>query len=403
MIFVKIASTVKKSIPLYLFWYVMVLLWGTVPMWAQVASDIEFENGKVVLDAQDRSLRGILYGIAFKADFQLVFDRGLADRAVTVRFSLPLEKALKKLLSEEEYLVERQDSKIVKMTVVPKDPANRLGLETTPPLPPLPGHLPPPPIPTGQLPQPPGIPGTDRFPPVDMPQLPPPDALYHGNPEAVVALMTLQKEYPNVMVIWHPVTGFPSSLFGRLSAPAAEKPVEIAQKFLARHRDLFGIVNPQQELQLDQQSYPPAEPHMPSHILYWQQYQGIKIYNHSLAFHLSSEGIIEMVEGNFLSGVQAMTPSQPKLTPAQAAQILRGDIKDHKMADPATGKEMTMSMVTTPSLAWYPKDGANIYLTWHADVTDIFKPESRRIFIDAISGKRIAQENLLMDFRFNHK
>jgi Zn-dependent metalloprotease len=342
----------KKTL-LFLFIMLAVL---TATSWAQEGFSVELKDGKVAVEVKEASLRQVVYAIALKTEFEVAIDQGVEDRIVTAKFTLPVEEALKHLLKEESYTVDyKAERQLAKVTIYPKDMAQRKGL-------------------------------------LEPPSQEPPK---NANAEALKIVAELKKRDPSLRVFWDEKTGVPSFMFGKLADASAGKPGEIAQAFLTQYGKLLGIEDAGKQLKLDETfSELKGDKYGKYHAIYKQEHEGISVYNCTVGVHLAKDGAVEAVDGNFLGNLRAASDAKADMATEAAAKTLRGDIQDQKWKDPASDEEKILSMVTTPQLEWYPEKDNNVRLVWHSDVTNLDKHEAYRVFIDADSGQVIAKQQL---------
>ena len=64
------------------------------------------------------------------------------------------------------------------------------------------------------------------------------------------AFEELKKSAPNAVIRWDKNLGVPTRLRGNLSAPQYGDPATIALQFLVKNKELYGLKEPAQELQL---------------------------------------------------------------------------------------------------------------------------------------------------------
>lgn len=118
---------------------------------------------------------------------------------------------------------------------------------------------------------------------------------------SISALNTLrEKASGSVKIRWNSRTGAVHSVRGLLTESQTGSAQDIADRFLAENRELFGLTADRSEMHLasveEQQGI--------KHVKYQQRYQGLQVVGTELTVHIDQTNRVQMVNGNYFPDMQ---------------------------------------------------------------------------------------------------
>jgi Zn-dependent metalloprotease len=187
------------------------------------------------------------------------------------------------------------------------------------------------------------------------------------------ASIALLRQGPGQLVIYRDQqTGVPNFVAGELPAIKANvsEPAAVARAFFTENAALFGMTNPQAELNLVRDESDALGMH---HVRFQQRYNGVDVFGAQIVAHLRGKQVMA-IGGTYFPDIAADT--QPGLTLAQAIGRARAAVgaPDAEVSGARSG------------LAIYARGGRNT-LTWKVELLSMARPGRWLVFVNAHSGR----------------
>ena len=178
--------------------------------------------------------------------------------------------------------------------------------------------------------------------------------------------------------------GIPSNLFGDLNIGiTASDPTEKCYQLFEIHKDLFGLINPREELL---QYWTGKQDGAINTIKFRQMYNGIKIENGQYFVHFNRDGTLNGVNGHLFPEARRVNTT-PTISIEQARQIA---------ATNANTKGVKAGNVTHSELVIFGH-GDTFHLCWALNITNFAVFFSEKFYVDAHSGEVLDKTSLLID------
>lgn len=177
--------------------------------------------------------------------------------------------------------------------------------------------------------------------------------------------------------------GIIRSMYNLESRAYAGTPEHVARAFLAEHSDHFGIEHNESMLRLDRvQSVAGGY-----HVRFTQVHDGIPVFRGDVVVSAKDANRVSFVINNFRTQVRLPT-SSPSFAPHAALEIARRALS---MDGPAIGREDNATL-----MAYQAGDGL-WHLAYRVTATRETPPGDWEIFVDAVTGKVLAVEDLFVN------
>ncbi len=174
-------------------------------------------------------------------------------------------------------------------------------------------------------------------------------------------------------VLWDETLNAPRFLAGNLSAAVTAKdgnPEAIARAFFSTYRDLYGLRDPDAELRV--RSSQTDELNI-THIRFDQYYQGVPVWGGQLMAHITGDGRLQAVNGEYYPNI--VLDTRPTLSFAEAQNRALAEI----------GDEMATLRAERSRLVIYARDGKPT-LTWLVNLYSERVLGDWMVFVDARNG-----------------
>lgn len=166
---------------------------------------------------------------------------------------------------------------------------------------------------------------------------------------------------------------------------AAARAAHIAKTFIADHRALFRLENPEEELQI-------AEEHVDrlgkQHVRFTQTLQGVPVWGKDLAAHVEADGRLYAINARYAPTPANLTLPAAPLTAAQALAIAQQHLAQRTETTALSASEKKMLNYDGPQAAQYIWTGPASQqprLIWHVEIRPDLQ-DDWYYFIDAASG-----------------
>ena len=186
-----------------------------------------------------------------------------------------------------------------------------------------------------------------------------------------------QKAASKVNIEWNENFDIPLSITGNLTENGFAKKStlkEDALSFLAQNKDLFGIANPENELDFVSSF---TDNLNQTHLKFQQKVKNIIIYKGQLIVHISNEGRITGLNGRYYPTPQFNT--SPGISQSQAITLAAASIGDNK------------SQSSKASLILLER-GVKFYLAYAVTLPSKFTP-NMTVYVDAANGNIIYKDD----------
>ena len=197
------------------------------------------------------------------------------------------------------------------------------------------------------------------------------------------ALERLAQESPAAAWKWsvHPHTGAMTHLRGR-STPLMTRGVtgqEATLTFLARHKELYKMVDPSRELSLVRET---RDELSNSHVRMQQTVGGIQVRGGELIAHYDGEGALTSLDARYAPGLAALD-----LHPALSAEQVHATATSDILAEEPSLAQTTLVTQTSPTLQIFAPEDTTPRLAYHVRLRgDGHRPVLMDYMIDAQTG-----------------
>jgi bacillolysin len=198
-------------------------------------------------------------------------------------------------------------------------------------------------------------------------------------------LKNLEKLDPRMEVKWDEKKGVPLRVRGWLSKAIQGEPVDIAISFLVKHKDLFVLESPEEEMRyktlgVDRKSN--------LHVRFQQMYKNLPVFGRELVVHIDKDGVVRGINGKLAPGIKL--PDKTRITAQKAVEaVLKDDANNRRDR-----------IQREPTLLVYVGGDDKPYLAWHVTVEGMDKaldgsptPAKWEYFVDSQTGKIIWRYN----------
>lgn len=177
------------------------------------------------------------------------------------------------------------------------------------------------------------------------------------------------------------------------AAAAAAGPEQKAAAFFRRHGRIFGISEPEAELELGKTD---IDPQGGAHLTYRQLYRGVPVFAGELKSHFDSAGRLTAVNGTFVPRIAVdPVPSATELAAGKAA-----------IAQVESGLESSVALTARATRLYVYRSGlargvsGKNHLVWEVEVVGDGGSVREFVYIDAHTGKLVDQVTGIHDAMF---
>jgi Zn-dependent metalloprotease len=197
-------------------------------------------------------------------------------------------------------------------------------------------------------------------------------------------------------VRWSPDGTSLRTIAGRLSAPRAGAPEEVAKVFLEDERELFGLDPDLAGLRLRGARKSPGG----SHVGYEQVYQGLPVFDGGLDVHLDASGSVYLVQSAYAAGLDV--PTAPRLSAAAAtaaalrhfavAALAATDKRGQPLFPAGTARKARTT--GRPELGIFPSESGPV-LVYRVELYSAAPLALVEFFVSATDGSIVLSRNLV--------
>jgi len=173
---------------------------------------------------------------------------------------------------------------------------------------------------------------------------------------------------------------------------AAARAAHIAKTFIADHRALFRLENPEEELQI-------AEEHVDrlgkQHVRFTQRLQGVPVWGKDLVAHVEADGRLYAINARYAPTPASLTLPAAQLTAAQALTIAQQHLAQRTEITALSASKKKMLSYDGPQAAqyfWSAPASPQPRLIWHVEIRPNLQ-DDWYYFIDAASGEILEYYN----------
>jgi bacillolysin len=205
-------------------------------------------------------------------------------------------------------------------------------------------------------------------------------------PRASDLLQELTARDSQVSVTWNERENIPRSLIGRLTQSSGAPARQVALEFVRRNGSLFGLVDPERELQLVREE---SDRLGITHLRFAQIHEGVPVFGSEMRVHVNAAGIVSGVQAELLPGIAVS--AEPGIGPEVGLQMARSHA-----GDSAARGASTLVIFDRGRLPRGPRQDR---LAWQ--VTLRSGPAGEWVyFVDAVDGNVLFRYTTRHDARF---